>query len=445
MTRMFIVWLALVGATLPMGDAFADSVKEQAKAHFMEGRTNYEGGQYAKALGSFEKANALAPHPFLIYNIAQVYEAMDDLPRAIAQYRRYLESNPSDAANITEKIAALGATLTTWPAIELTSVPAGATVRVGGADYPPRGETPITLRLSPTRQRLFLAKAGYKSIERPVLFSAGAKRRLNLTLTPIMPVVNVVTRPAGARVRFDGGAPAGITPLQHALPIGPHTVLVELDGHAPVTQKIELSASHTQRSPLNLNLALQRAIAKGRLALSVGGSGEPVRVDGDVVGETPFSTNIELSVGLHKIEIGRGDSMYTEMVSIRQGETTTTSISPSGGGFDKGLWGMVGMGVGGALVAGGLAAGLGALSADGDLSDCRADPACKGTAQEASLADDVRGSAGSADALVILGLAVAGGGAALYLMDMGEPETSGTTFMVSPMQGGAAAVGRIRF
>jgi len=441
-----MIWFALCfGVSLPVGNAFANSAKEQAKGHFLEGRANYESGNFAKALTAFEQANALAPHPFLIYNIAQVYEAMEDLPRAIKQYQRYLESNPSDAAKITEKIAALGATLTTWPAIELISVPAGATVRLGAANYPARGQTPMTLRLAPTRQRLYLEKAGYKSIERPVLFSAGAKRRLNLTLTPILPVVQVVTRPAGARVRFDGGEPAGITPLTHALPMGAHSVLVELEGHAPVTQQIELSPSHNQRSPLNLNLTLQRAVAKGRLALSVGGSGEPVSVDGTVVGQTPLSQNIELSVGLHKIEIGRGGSIYTEMISVRQSETTTTVISPGSGGIDKGLWGMMSMGVGGALFVGGVAAGLGALGADGDLEECRTNPDCKGTTQEATLADDVRGSAGVADALIVLGLAVAGGGAALYLMDGGAPETSGTTLLVTPLKGGAAAMGSIRF
>ncbi len=445
MTRTFIIWFALCGATIPVGEAFADTAKEQAKAHFLEGRANYESGNFAKALTAFEQANALAPHPLLIYNIAQVYEAMEDVPRAIKQYERYLESNPGDAAEITEKVSALGATLTTWPAIELVSVPAGATVRVGAADYPPRGETPLMLRLAPKRQRLFLEKAGYKSIERPVQFGAGVQRRLSLTLTPILPVVNVVTRPTGARVRFDGGEPAGVTPLVHALPMGVHIVLVELEGYAAVAQKIELSPSHTQSSPLVLNLSLERAVAKGRLALSVGGAGQPVRIDGEVMGETPFSKNLELPVGLHKVEIGRGDSIYTELVSVQQGETTTTAISPSGGGFDKALWGMVGMGVGGALFVGGLASGLGALGADGDLTDCRADPACKGTAQEATFADDVRGSAGMADTLVILGLVVAGGGAALYLMDDGEPETSGTTILVTPMQGGAAALGRFHF
>jgi len=446
MTRTFILWVALCGTLAPTGSALADSAKEQAKAHFLEGRDHYVNGRFSQALRSFEQANALAPHPLMVFNIARVFESMEDLPRAIEQYRRYLGSGPSDAAAIKEKVAALSATLSTWSVIELVSTPPAATVRVGAADYPPRGETPLTFRLPPKRQRLILEKAGYKTIERPVQFGAGAKRRLSLTLIPILPVVQVVTTPTGARIRFDGGEPIGVTPVAHALTMGTHTVVVELDGHGPVTQTINLTPTHTQAAPLVLNLKLERVAAKGRLALSVGGTALPVRVDGELVGETPFSQNIELSVGLHKIEIGRGDEVYTEMVTVVLNETTTAQIALSGGAFDQTLWGYVGMGVGGAILLGGVASGLGALGADGDLTDCRANPACKGTPQEATLADDVRSSARTTDILVVLGLAVAGGGAALYLLDdSGEPETTGATFLVAPVTGGVAAVGSFRF
>jgi hypothetical protein len=442
---MFILCGVLCGLGVPGGVAFADSAKEQAKAQFIQGKGHYDNARYAKALQAFEQANALTPHPLMVYNIAQVYEAMEDLPRAIQNYQRYLDSNPTDVAETTEKISALRATLSTWSAVELISVPSGASARVGAIDYPIRGETPLTLRLPPTRQKLILEKAGYKTIERPVQFGDGSQRRLSLTLTPILPVVKIMTTPPGARVRFDGGEPVGVTPVVHALPMGAHTVLLELDGYGPVKKEFSLTVAHTQSSPHALSLALERAVAKGRLALSVGGAALSVRLDGEVIGKTPFSTNVELTVGLHKVEVGSGDEVYTEMVSIEEGATATATISPSGSGFDKALWGYVGMGVGGALVLGGIATGLGALGADGDLTDCRADLACKGTSREVTLADDVRSSASTADVLVGLGLAIAGGGAVLYLLDAGEPEGSGTTFLVTPVKSGAAVMGSIRF
>ncbi|MCA9547768.1 MAG: hypothetical protein KC613_25365, partial [Myxococcales bacterium] len=63
-------------AGLTAGPAWADdAAKERAKALFVEGRGHFAAGRLAQALAAFEQANAIKPHPLMLYNIAQVYEA----------------------------------------------------------------------------------------------------------------------------------------------------------------------------------------------------------------------------------------------------------------------------------------------------------------------------------------------------------------------------------
>ena len=83
----------LVGLMLVPTIGQAQSNKEKAKQLFIEGRAAYKDGQYNKALQSFEKANQLKAHPLMLTNIAKVYEAMENLPKAIEFYRKYAATN----------------------------------------------------------------------------------------------------------------------------------------------------------------------------------------------------------------------------------------------------------------------------------------------------------------------------------------------------------------
>ncbi len=426
-----------------------DAPREKAKAFFIEGRTRYAAGDFAEALEAFRQANALAPHPLMLFNIAQVFEAMDDLPAAIEQYQKYLATQPKDAAAVEGKIGALQATLDGWPAVAVETMPPGAAVRVGAAKNPSRGTTPMTLRLPPRAHTLFLSLAGHEGAQRPIQLQAGARSTLTVALVPIRPFLRVVTTPPGARVRIDGGEPAGPTPLARAADGGKRTVRVELEGFEPVERQVTLSPTHTRAAPYVLEIALEKAVPRGSLELSVSPAGSEVFVDGRAVGRAPLTAPLRLTAGLHEVEVrAPGADPYTEMVAIEADSTVRTEIEV-GGGVDLGTVGIITMGVGGLAMAGGVVAGVLALGASGDLDDCRADAQCNATAEDAALADDVRSRAFLSDALLWPGLAVAAGGAVLYILSSDAPtEVEGQAeqaWFVAPLEGGAAAVGRFRF
>lgn len=445
MLRRIMLALVLLLGSAPMAAHAADDARAQAKAFFLQGREHYAAGRLADALVAFEQANALAPHPLMLFNIAQVYEAMEDLPQAIATYEKYLASDPRDADQVRAKVGAMTATVDGWPAIQVQTTPPGAEVRVGAASNPARGETPMTLRLPPGDHRLFFTRSGFEQLDRPLKLAAGQRESLTVALVPIMPILAIDSAPPGATVIIDGQTAPGVTPLVRALPAGAHTVRIELDGFEPVERTVTLDLSHTRKKPYASRFELSKAIPRGELVLSVTAGRAEVLVDDTLVGRAPLQKPLELTEGLHKVVVRpeRGDP-YEEMITIRAGETVQAEIDLDGG-VDLGLVGYIGMGVGGALLAGGAVTGVLALGASGELDDCRADVGCDGTAEESALADDVRGQALLTDVLIGAGVAIAATGAVLWLLDASDAPAEAGAWMVMPIEGGAAAVGHFEF
>jgi hypothetical protein len=101
------------------------------------------------------------------------------------------------------------------------------------------------------------------------------------------------------------------------------------------------------------------------------------------------------------------------------------------------------MGTGAAALAASGVFGVLALSADGDLQDCRDDPACARTQSEVDKADAVRSKALLTDITLGTGLAIAGAGLTVFLLSDAPGTNSGVS--VLPLPGGAAATGRWEF
>jgi len=59
---------------------------------------HFELGQFKEALGEFEQAYKLSPHPLLLFNIAQAERLAGERDRALATYTAYLQAVP-DAPN----------------------------------------------------------------------------------------------------------------------------------------------------------------------------------------------------------------------------------------------------------------------------------------------------------------------------------------------------------
>ena len=455
---MFRALVLAFSCTFAVGaaPALAQSAKSQAKAFFKQGREHYAAGRFAEALQAFEQANALRPHPLMLYNIGQVQEAMEDLPAALATFKKYLATSPGDADEVNEKIAGIEAQLAKWATLVLSTTPPGATVWVGDRKHPPRGRTPLSLPLPAGRQTLILELAGHRTVKRPVDVKAKTRVKLGVAMPPILPTVLVRTNPPGARMFFDNRPAAVPSPATQGLPAGKHVLRLELDGHDPVTREFTLTAAHTIAKPFVVDVVLQKAVPKGFLALTVEGPTAEVRIDGELKGTTPLKGPLQLPQGLHKLTLtGEGIEPYEEMVTIAAGETVSTEVeleAAGGGGggidIDTGTVGWILVGVGGAALAGSAVTAALAFGADGDLQDCRDDSACAGQSEEKSLADDVRTNALVTDILIGTGVAIAATGAALLLFADEPPaaaETDGQVFVAPTAEGGVMAGARWGF
>ena len=154
------------------------------------------------------------------------------------------------------------------------SRPAGARVILGGRA---RGETPLTIENLPLgAHELTVSHEGYQPATRRVtLTEASPSRRLVVSLSrraeaPRAPAaaapsaakasaaepttVEVLSRPAGARVYIDG-RPVGTTPFTSApLAPGPHLVHLELAGHRPWSSPVTLEGGKRTRVTASLEL-----------------------------------------------------------------------------------------------------------------------------------------------------------------------------------------------
>lgn len=101
---------ALVVAGLSVGPAFstvayAQSVTKQVEELSGQAATAYRDGDYEKAIALFQEAYALQAVPNLLFNIAKVYEKLENWDQAIANYKEFIKAPDADSA---AREAALG-------------------------------------------------------------------------------------------------------------------------------------------------------------------------------------------------------------------------------------------------------------------------------------------------------------------------------------------------
>lgn len=135
-----------------------DVRRRRAQARYEQGVTAYEAGRFQVAIGFFREADDLAPTAQLSYNIAQAYEKLGDVARALEYYREYLrrEPQPDRVSEVQGRVVEIQDLLQSHGLQQLTvqSVPSGATLSIDGQ---PVGITPWTGELAPGRYLLRVA------------------------------------------------------------------------------------------------------------------------------------------------------------------------------------------------------------------------------------------------------------------------------------------------
>ncbi len=131
--------------------------------------------------------------------------------------------------------------------------------------------------------------------------------------------VHVESTPPGATVTVDGEK-IGKTPLDAPdLALGTHEVKLELDGYAPTTDSVMLTA----QVPLTeVKQTLSRTVpATGFADVTSAPDAAMVKIDGTAVGMTPLRGH-KLNVGRHRVEIAaEGYDPFTGNVTVREGQT----------------------------------------------------------------------------------------------------------------------------
>lgn len=93
----FAVFFQLAAVSPIRADAAAQSqaASPAARAAFEQGRDAYDRGRFGEALGQFERAYALSPHPKLLYNIGRSADSDGQVERAVSAYSSYLAEYPA--------------------------------------------------------------------------------------------------------------------------------------------------------------------------------------------------------------------------------------------------------------------------------------------------------------------------------------------------------------
>jgi hypothetical protein len=78
-----------------------ENASAAARAHYKDGRANYQLGEYRAAIREFKEAYRLKPDATFLFNIAQCYRQLHEYGEALQLYRNYLRDAP-DAKNHEE-------------------------------------------------------------------------------------------------------------------------------------------------------------------------------------------------------------------------------------------------------------------------------------------------------------------------------------------------------
>ncbi|MGK0360456.1 MAG: hypothetical protein ACI9U2_002769 [Bradymonadia bacterium] len=130
--------------------------------------------------------------------------------------------------------------------------------------------------------------------------------------------IMIASTPKGATIYIDDKSTGvkGATPYTGTLPPGQHQVWIELDGHEPVSQTIDVQ----QGAPFSLNLQLRKFANQGWLFVDASIIDAQVYIDGKNVGLTPFEAPLPSEAGVHQVVVQRdGFTRFSTQVTVVKG------------------------------------------------------------------------------------------------------------------------------
>jgi tetratricopeptide (TPR) repeat protein len=147
MIRSLLVLIALASPALAQ-----PSAQDQAKAHFKQGRTLQDAGQFARAADEYKAAYELDHRPEMLFNIAQAFRLGGDKQAAVDYYQRYLQAQPNGAGAVEARahVTALTAQLAAEQPVTVPDKPIEPVVK---PPIVPPVKPPVTPPPKPPAQR----------------------------------------------------------------------------------------------------------------------------------------------------------------------------------------------------------------------------------------------------------------------------------------------------
>ena len=188
--RIGVLFVVLSCAAFAQPAPSADT--EKARTAFSAAQQLYQASRFADALKKFEEAQALKPHPVIVFNIARCQELLGQVPQSLKSYREYLRLSPG-AADKDAVLAAIAVLEKKLPApssqqLVINAEPAACLVMVDGKRL---GFAPVTAELAPGEHSLEVSAEGYETLKRKVTLAPQRTVELNVTLKALPRPVEV--------------------------------------------------------------------------------------------------------------------------------------------------------------------------------------------------------------------------------------------------------------
>ncbi|MCZ6507979.1 MAG: SUMF1/EgtB/PvdO family nonheme iron enzyme [Acidobacteria bacterium] len=193
-----------------------------------------------------------------------------------------------------------------WAPVQMSSDPAGASVRVDGRSL---GTTPLTLELGAGSHRLELSLAGYQAYTAAFPVVAGRPVTLpRVRLAPLAGIVQLASVPPGAAVTVDG-AFEGETPLE--LVLAPDRAFeIKLSRAGFATASLALQVKSDERREMTVELDAQL----GKVVVSAWPPDAQLSIDGEPRGHA--SQTLMLPTTPHLFEIRKaGFEAFSQTVT----------------------------------------------------------------------------------------------------------------------------------
>jgi hypothetical protein len=346
-----------------------DPNKAEAARRFERGLKLFNAGDNAGALAEFKRIYEILPNPVVLYNIGLVYAAMARPVDAVDALEPAIQSGALSTTDLEHAQQTLADQKARVARLNVTTTPDGARIEIDGVQV---AKTPLSgpIRIAEGNHIVGAVAEGYAPARKELVVAGNVDASLHLDLVPSQSKtpanLSVRSVTLGAEVSVDG-KPAGQTPLATSITTTPghHVVELKRPGYAAARREIDLGEGASGDVTLDLAVDPSALGTDGATLVVEAREGDiEVLVDGERKG--PYTAPLRLPRGPHRVGVAAAgfvqterqvnlDPSVTNVVRFELEPTPETRESYRSGALFHRTWGLVGI-IGGAAIAGGGAA-----------------------------------------------------------------------------------------